>query len=131
MHFTIEYVFFLTRLNVVIIFLQVASIHWNYKTTDDVVKVEVWDVVDKGKKKKKLEGLKLENEKGVCMEICVETANGLDTCIILKRPCLENLLMLHFPSFTQQLLELAKFCDSTISFTSNLKTCRRAKYADH
>ncbi|KAG7476825.1 hypothetical protein MATL_G00086940 [Megalops atlanticus] len=48
--------------------IQVTSIHWNYKSvgalqaTDDVVKVEVWDVVDKGKGKKRGESLKLENE---------------------------------------------------------------------
>lgn len=42
--------------------IQVTSIHWSYKTTDDVVKVEVWDVVDKGKGKKRGENLKLENE---------------------------------------------------------------------
>ncbi|KAJ8339421.1 hypothetical protein SKAU_G00362070 [Synaphobranchus kaupii] len=42
--------------------IQVTSIHWNYKMTDDVVKVEVWDVVDKGKGKKRGESLKLENE---------------------------------------------------------------------
>uniref|UniRef100_A0A672Z7Q5 RAB, member RAS oncogene family-like 6b n=1 Tax=Sphaeramia orbicularis TaxID=375764 RepID=A0A672Z7Q5_9TELE len=52
--------------------IQATSIHWNYKTTDDVVKVEVWDVVDKGKGKKRGDNLKLENEPQESDEVALD-----------------------------------------------------------
>eukprot|EP01114_Cavostelium_apophysatum_P011566 TRINITY_DN2588_c0_g1_i3.p1 TRINITY_DN2588_c0_g1~~TRINITY_DN2588_c0_g1_i3.p1 ORF type:complete len:826 (-),score=292.03 TRINITY_DN2588_c0_g1_i3:742-3219(-) len=39
--------------------IQVCTINWDYKATNDVIKVEVWDVVDKARSKQKKDGLKL------------------------------------------------------------------------
>lgn len=39
--------------------INVASIQWSFKATEDVVKVEVWDVVDRGKARTRQTGLKI------------------------------------------------------------------------
>ncbi|CAH0405908.1 unnamed protein product [Chilo suppressalis] len=54
--------------------IQVAAINWTYKSTDYIVKVEVWEVVDKGRTKKKPPlGLKLENQAAPVAEDGYET----------------------------------------------------------
>lgn len=43
---------------------QVSNISWKYKNVDDVVKVEVWDVVDKGKPRRHSDASKLRRPGG-------------------------------------------------------------------
>lgn len=68
--------------------IQVACIHWNCLLSDDIIKVEVWDIVDKGKKKKQFEGLKIQNDIEVPPEAALDAEfldiyNGTNGVILM------------------------------------------------
>ncbi|EEB12445.1 conserved hypothetical protein [Pediculus humanus corporis] len=102
--------------------IQVASIHWNYKATDDIVKVEVWDVVDKGKKKKTFDGLKLDNSQ---LEIPEEAAldaefldvykntNGVILVMDITKSWTFNYIQKELPKIPEHIpiMILANHCD--------------------
>jgi len=63
--------------------LKVANIQWSYKATDDIVKVEIWDVVDKAKKKKLLPGkLKLDNTENSSCDSLPQEEIALDASFL-------------------------------------------------
>lgn len=58
--------------------IQVASIQWSFKATEDIVKVEVWDVVDRGKARARQSGLKLMSNAPVVPETPALDAEFVD-----------------------------------------------------
>ena len=71
-----------------------ANIGWRYKTTDDNVKVEVWDVVDVGKRTRSSQGgtpLKLTDE------VLLITALVVVPLLVLRLTFLVRLTLLGSP----------------------------------
>ncbi|KAF5395169.1 putative GTP-binding protein Parf, partial [Paragonimus heterotremus] len=65
--------------------IQVASVHWNCEYTNEVIKVEVWDVVDKGKPRPVLNSLKLSNTE--------LQARSRRLCKTQSEPCLDAMFL--------------------------------------
>ena len=78
--------------------IQVSSIQWNYKATDDIVKVEVWDVVDKAKKRTKINGLKMNEGQNACESDNNFTEAALDAEFIDVYKAANGVIMVFDPT---------------------------------
>ncbi|CDW56791.1 Miro domain containing protein [Trichuris trichiura] len=55
--------------------IQVASVSWNYKASNDIVKVDIWDIVDRSRRKRPVSNiLKLENVEGEQTEVSLDAS---------------------------------------------------------
>ncbi|KAK4475122.1 hypothetical protein MN116_002209 [Schistosoma mekongi] len=63
--------------------IQLANIHWNHQNSQSIIKVEVWDVVDKGKPRSVSKGLKFFSRliKGQPSSHINEQATKVEPCL--------------------------------------------------
>ena len=66
--------------------IQVTHIPWSYKTSDEVVKVELWDVVDKALKTSDLPSLLLNTSAGKFDATSVDLYRAANAVIIIVDP---------------------------------------------
>lgn len=118
--------------------ISVASIQWNYRATDDIVKVEVWDVVDRGKKRKKLESLKMADSNVQDLEPALDAefvdvykgAHGVIIMFDVTKSWTLDYVKKEAPKVPKHIpiLILANFIDQVcVSVTKNLRSPKTHK----
>ncbi|KAF6202581.1 hypothetical protein GE061_002979 [Apolygus lucorum] len=96
--------------------IQVTNVQWSYKNAEDVVKVEVWDIVDKGKKRPVRTGLKF-SEVAVSLDAeFLDVYKGTDGVIIIfdiTKPWTFSYVQKELPKISEDIpvLILGNRCD--------------------